>query len=67
MDVTIKTTYIDKQGQLQERNVTLWVNRDNSISLLGNLEHNTTIIVDQKLVDDLQNIVDLTKEGVSHD
>ena len=52
MDITIKT--MDGRGV---RNVTLWPNEDGSVSLLGNLEHNTTIVVDQKLVDDLQKLV----------
>lgn len=33
------------------------------ITLLGNLEHGARIVVDQKLVDDLQHLVNLSKEG----
>lgn len=58
MDITLKTT---KNGY--DRNVTLWVNKDGSVSLLGNLEHNTTIIVNQELVNNLQKIVDFINNG----
>ena len=58
MDITIHTTYkANSGGEIFERNVTLWMNKDNTVSLLGNLEHGTKIIVDQTLVDDLQKLV----------
>lgn len=53
MDVTIKTLYGQGKIKDQPRNVTLWLNNDGSISLLGNLEHNTTIILDNQLIKDL--------------
>jgi hypothetical protein len=40
------------------RGVTLWLNADNTVTLLGALLHGTEIVVDQKLVDDLQKLVD---------
>ena len=57
MDVTIKTQYESKSGTLESRNVTLWLNRDNTVSLLGNIPHGHTIIVDQELVNKLQELV----------
>jgi len=56
MNVTVRT--FTKQGD--QRNVTLWLNPDRTVNLLGNLPHGTTIIVDQKLVDDLQALVNET-------
>jgi hypothetical protein len=53
-NVTIHTETSDHQN---ERNVTLWLNPDGTVSLLGNLPHGTHIIVNQKLVDDLQALV----------
>jgi hypothetical protein len=58
--VTVKTI---TPGSSESRNVTLWLNRDNSITLLGNLLHNTTIIIDQALVNDLQALVDYQKQN----
>lgn len=59
-EVTVRTLIsnplANPQGTLQ-RNVTLWLNPDRTVSLLGNLPHGTTVIVDQKLVDDLQALV----------
>lgn len=52
--VTIET----KTTKEDDRNVTLWINRDGSISLLGGLEHGTKIVIDQKLVNALQRLVD---------
>lgn len=55
--VTVKTI---KNGV--ERNVTLWVEKDGSVTLLGNILHNTTIVVNQELVDALQKIVTETQK-----
>lgn len=54
MNVTVRT---ETSARRNERNVTLWLNRDGTVSLLGNLPHGTKIIIDQKLVDDLQALV----------
>lgn len=54
MDVTVKTlskNHAKDKGT--PRNVTLWLNNDGSVSLLGNLEHMTTIIIDKQLIKDL--------------
>ena len=58
-DVTVRTKI---QGTDVPRTVTLWLNRDLTVSLLGNLPHGTEIIVDQELVDDLQAQVNTIKE-----
>ena len=56
MYVTVKT--LNEKGQ-NERNVTLAFDYiTGETSLLGNLPHNTTIVINQKLVDKLQEIVD---------
>lgn len=41
-----------------ERNVTIAYGKYQSF-LLGNLEHNTALLIDQKLVDQLQELVDI--------
>ena len=61
MNVTIRTLTNTDKGY-NPRNVTLWVNPDKTVSLLGNLPHGTHIIVDQKLVDDLQALVNTINE-----
>ncbi len=53
MDVTIKT--IRPSGD--SRNVTLHLNNDNSVSLLGVIPHGDSIIVNQDLVNSLQDLV----------
>ena len=55
-EVTVRTLIEDGRTTFQ-RNVTLWLNGDGSVALLGNLPHGTTIIVDQALVNDLQKMV----------
>ena len=45
-----------------ERNVTLWLNRDGTISLLGNLPHGTQIVVDDRLIADLQKLKEASNE-----
>jgi DeoR/GlpR family transcriptional regulator of sugar metabolism len=52
--ITVKTVLKNNEA----RNVTLaYSNKFNDVYLLGNLEHNTQVIIDQELVDDLQKIV----------
>ena len=63
--VTIYTNTIsdDRYSHKEPRNVTLAYNRKEGIVyLLGNLEHNTQIVVDQELVNNLQFIVDEMKK-----
>jgi hypothetical protein len=56
--VTVHT--VDNSGN--SRNVTLlYSEREGHVVLLGGLNHGTVILVDQKLVDDLQALVN-TKE-----
>jgi hypothetical protein len=43
-----------------ERTVTI-AYTESEARLLGNLQHNTTLLVDQALVDDLQALVDFQK------
>ena len=50
-DVTLKTESPDG------RTVTLWVNEDKSVSLLGNLPDGTQLVINQELVNNLQKIV----------
>jgi hypothetical protein len=62
--VSIHTTTRDSKGRPErnERNVTLAYSSehpDQGVELLGNIEHCTRIVVDQKLVDDLQKLVNL--------
>ena len=52
--VTVQTITPNTDDQ---RNVTLSLGKDNRVYLLGNLLHNTTIIVDQELVNNLQKLV----------
>ena len=55
--VTIET--ITEKGE--DRNVSLaygWNKNPEEVNLLGNLPHMTQIIINQKLVDDLQKVVD---------
>jgi len=54
-NVTLKT--LDEDGE-NTRNVTLWQNLDGSVSLLGELQHGTKLVIDQNFVDSLQLIVD---------
>lgn len=59
--VTVKT--VGDFGHGDQRNVTLWYShRDNDVTLLGNLEHGTRIIIDQELVDALQALVKFQEE-----
>lgn len=45
------------------RNVTLsYSSKNDMVTLLGNLPHGTKIIINQKLVDDLQEIVNIQKK-----
>jgi hypothetical protein len=56
--VTVPT----KNGN-EERNVSLaYSAKYNEVTLLGNLEHNTSILVDQKLADEIQHLVDLVSK-----
>ncbi len=58
--VTIQTKNHD------DRNVTLSYGGNgawNEVKLLGELAHGTQIVINQKLVDDLQKIVDFYKES----
>lgn len=65
--VTVHTSTRNPQGKStrEERNVTLAyspAHPEQGITLLGNLEHSTQIVVNQKLVDDLQYLVNLQAE-----
>lgn len=62
--VTIRTKTMDES---YERRVTIALGWEEYPTLLGNLEHNTSIIVDQKLVDDLQALVDYMSERKERD
>ena len=54
--ITVKT--VNRQGE-NERNVTIAMGKDKKPYLLGNLPHATNLIVNQKLIDDLQVLVNL--------
>jgi hypothetical protein len=56
--VDVKTYTRLSSTEKDARGVTLWLNADNTVTLLGALQHGTEIVVDQKLVDDLQKLVD---------
>lgn len=60
--VTVKTVRVLGSNRT-ERNVTLWLDvEDHDVTLLGNLEHGTHIVVDQQLVDDLQALLNIEQE-----
>ena len=59
--VTVHTFYKSPSNDREPRQVSLWINPDKTVTLLGNLNHGTQIIVDQELVNALQKVVDATK------
>jgi hypothetical protein len=59
--ITVQTFHKSPTNDKEPRQVTLWVNPDNSVTLLGSVYHGTEIIVDQKLVDDLQKLINMRK------
>ena len=54
--VTLKTTHKDSNGNNEDRNVTIAYEKYMAY-LLGGVAHNTTLIIDQELVDNLQKLV----------
>lgn len=63
LSVTLQTFHKSPSNDKEPRQVTLWVNPDNTVTLLGGLLHGTQIIVDQNLVDALQKIVDASPKA----
>ncbi len=62
--ITLKTI---SPNTRDERNVTLaysfnHAKEQHEVYLLGNLEHCATLIIDQELVDELQDLVDLQRK-----
>jgi len=58
---TVKTFYTQ---YTEPRNVTLAYDKKyNTVVLLGNLEHNTQLEINQELIDGLQSLINLMEEN----
>ena len=57
-NVTLKTYTKTSSNTKDIRNVTIWYSYYfDEFTLLGNLSHGTELIIDQKLIDDLQRLL----------
>jgi len=60
--VTLQTFTRTSSTTKDPRNVTIWY-AHGEFTLLGNLEHATELVINQKLIDDLQRLLNEVKEG----
>ena len=62
--ITLNTFTRTSMHNKEPRGVTLaYSERDNKVTLLGNLEHSTELVIDQELVNQLQDLVNLLNQN----